>query len=183
MRGVARALVPSLLALSLVGTAVLPAAAAPAAEDFEGRTYVVVAPGVYDLLAGAGIDLVPLGAAQAAPFKGTVRARFPITELGGGGNVIKHAGGLKFRTDDVKISAQRFKITLDAGTVSGKVSGSEVGDVGRATLFTLAATDDPELGAVRLLLTDAAAGAFNATFGTELAAGDLFGYATPKPKA
>jgi hypothetical protein len=49
-------------------------------------------------------------------------------------------------------------------------------------LFTLATTDDPELGAVQLLLTEAAAGAFNATFGTSLAEGDLFGYATPKPR-
>lgn len=181
MRLALRTLTASMLALGLAGVAVAPASAAD--EQGQGKTFVVIAPAVYDLLAGAGIAVKPTGSATAAPFEDTVRAKFPITRISDGGDRIDHSGGLRFVGDDAAISAKRFRITLDDGGVSGKVRGTEVGSVGRAPLFTIAATDDPDLGAVRLLLTDAAAGAFNATFGTALAEGDLFGYATPQPRA
>ena len=113
---------------------------------------------------------------------GTVKAKFPISKIRDDGNRIDHKGGLRFSTDDVAISTKKFRIVVGDGTVSGKTKGSEIGSVGRVPLFTLAATDDPDLGAVRLLLTDTAAGAINATFGTALDEGDLFGYATPKPR-
>jgi hypothetical protein len=180
MRLALRTLTASVLAIGLAGVAVTPAFAAD--DHGQGKTLVAIAPDVYDLLVGAGIAVKPTGDASAAPFMDTVRAKFPITNISDGGDRIDHSGGLRFSTDDVSISTKKFRITLDDGAVSGKVRGSEVGSVGRAPLFTIAATDDPELGAVRLLLTDAAAGAINATFGTALEEGDLFGYATPKPR-
>lgn len=180
MRVALRTLAVSVLALGLAGAAVAPASAAE--EDRQGKTFVTVAPAVYALLGGAGIALEPTGAATAVPFQDTVRARFPIIDIKDGGTRIDHKGGLLLSTDDVSLAIKRLRITLDDGGVSGKVRGSEVGLVGRAPLFTITTSDDPELGAVGLLLTDAGAGAINATFGTALAEGDLFGYATPEPK-
>jgi hypothetical protein len=184
MRIALRAFTASILALSLAGVVAAPASAA-ATDDADGNkgfTAVVIAPDVYDLLAGAGIEVAPTGPATAAAFMGTVKAKFPISKIRDDGNRIIHKGGLKFSTDDVDIATKKFRILVGQGTVSGKTKGSEIGSVGRVPLFTLAATDDPELGAVRLLLTDTAAGAINATFGTALDEGDLFGYATPKPR-
>jgi hypothetical protein len=180
MRHVLRTLATTIIVLGVAGFAVAPASADEL--DGKGSTAVVIAPQVYEFLAGAGVEIDPLGSATAAPFMDTVRAKFPITAIRDGGSRIDHSGGLRFSVDGASISTKRFRITLDDGAVSGRVRGSEVGSVGRAPLFTIAATDNPELGAVRLLVTDAAAGAINATFGTALTEGDLFAYATPKPR-
>jgi hypothetical protein len=167
----------------LVGAGATAATAAPQATPVDlGRTDVVIAPAVYDLIMSAGINVKPTGDATAGAFKGTVRAKFPISGIKQGGDKITHDGGLRFGLDGMRIKTARFTIMPSDGIVTGKASGSEIGRVGRVPLFTLAATSDPDLGAVDLLLTDTAAGAINATFGTDFAEGDLFGYATPRPK-
>jgi hypothetical protein len=182
MRGVPRLLGTALLAVALTatGTAASAASAASAGGDL-GRTDVVIAPAVLDLIQSAGIDVAPTGAATAGAFMGTVRAKFPIRAIKQAGNKITHDGGLRFSTDDVAIKASQLTILVSEALVTGKARGSEIGAAGRVPLFTLAETTDPDLGAFDLLLTDTAAGAINATFGTSLAAGDLFGHATPRP--
>jgi hypothetical protein len=180
MRRSARVLGVLLMATGLV----LPAggvALAGADGGDNGRTDVVIAPAVYDLIQSADIAVETTGPATAGAFMGTLRAKFPIDEIQQGGDKITHDGGLRLSIADVSIKLAKYTILLSDGVVTGKAKGSEIGNAGRVPLFTLAATSDPDLGAVDLLLTDVAAGALNATFGTELSEGDLFGHATPRP--
>jgi hypothetical protein len=148
-----------------------------------GYTQVVVDPAVYALVAGAGITPAPIGGATAFPYAGTLAARFPITGFSLFGLRIKHSGGISLTKGAATISLSRFTIDLSRQRVSGKVAGS-IGDVGRVDLFKIRSSARPDLGLVRLTLTGTAAGALNATFGVEaFAAGDTFGYATPRPFA
>ncbi|PJI93734.1 hypothetical protein [Luteimicrobium subarcticum] len=146
-----------------------------------GYTQVVVAPPVYQLVAGAGITPAPIGGAKAFAYKDTLAARFPITGYALSGLSIKHSGGISLTAGAATISLSDFSIDLARGKVSGVVNGS-IGSVGRVDLFTIAGTNRLDLGLVRLKLTDTAAGALDSTFGVDaFSAGDTFGYATPRP--
>lgn len=146
-----------------------------------GYTQVVVAPPVYDLIAGAGITPAPLDGAKAAPYKGTLAAKFPITGYRLSILRIKHSGGISLTAGTATIELRNFNIDLLRGYVSAEVKGT-IGDVGRVDLFRIAGSDRPDLGLVRLKLTDTAAGALNTTFGVSaFATGGTFGYATPRP--
>lgn len=164
--------------LGLVATAIQPASARGAQV---GYTQVTVAPDVYALVASAGITPAPIGGAKAFPVGNTLAARFPITGYSLSGLRIKHSGGISLTAGSATISLSDFYIDLARLKVSGVVSGS-VGDVGRVDLFNVRLSDRYDLGLVRLTLTDAAAGALNATFGVNaFAGGATFGYATPRP--
>ncbi len=146
-----------------------------------GYTQVVVAPAVYNLIAGAGIAPAPLDGAKAAPFKGTLAAKFPIKGYSLRELRIKHSGGISLTAGAATIELRDFYIDLARGYVSAKVKGT-IGDVGRVDLFRIAFSDRLDLGLVRLKLTATAAGALNTTFGVQaFAAGGTFGYATPRP--
>ena len=179
--------------VALVTAAGLVGAAAPAGASTRhghghgrhqaGYTRVVVAPPVYQLIAGAGIAPAPLDGAKAAPFKGTLAAKFPISGYTLRELRIKHTGGLSLTAGTATIELRNFYIDLARGYVSAKVRGT-IGDVGRVDLFRIAVSDRQDLGLVRLKLTATAAGALNTTFGVSaFAAGGTFGYATPRPGA
>ena len=153
------------------------------AKSHAGYTQVVVDPAVYALVAGAGITPAPIGGASAAPYADTLAARFPITGFSLFGLRIKHSGGISLTAGAATISLSSFYIDLARQRVSGKVAGS-IGNVGRVDLFKIRSSARPDLGLVRLTLTDTAAGALNATFGVQaFAGGDTFGYETPRPFA
>lgn len=146
-----------------------------------GYTQVVVAPAVYQLIAGAGITPAPLDGAEAAPYKGTLAATFPITGYALRDLRIKHTGGISLTAGDNTIELRNFYIDLHRGYVSAQVKGT-IGDVGRVDLFRIAFSNRYDLGLVRLTLTATAAGALNTTFGVSaFTAGGTFGYATPRP--
>ena len=146
-----------------------------------GYTQVVVAPAVYDLVTGAGISPAPLDGAKAYPYRGTLAANFPITGYTLRNIRIKHSGGISLTAGAATIELRNFYIDLGRGRVSGEVNGT-VGNVGRVDLFKIRSTDRPDLGLVKLTLTDTAAGALNATFGVSaFAENATFGYATPRP--
>ena len=158
------------------------AAASAASQTTTGYTSVTVAPDVYALVASAGIMPKPTGGATAAPYKDTLRAKFPITGYRLHDLRIKHSGGLSLTKGSATINLRAFYIDLARLKVSGVVNGSATGSVGRVDLFTIGLSDRPDLGLVSLHLTDTAAGALNATFGVSaFAAGQTFGYATPNP--
>ncbi|KAA1418232.1 hypothetical protein FE697_020590 [Mumia zhuanghuii] len=173
------AIIALVASLGLVAVATTPAEAH--SRHKTGYTQVVVAPEVYELVAGAGITPAAIGGAKAFPYKNTLAARFPITGYSVSKLRIKHSGGISLTAGSATISLKRFNIDLGRLRVSGKVSGT-VGDVGRVDLFKIRLSDRRGLGLVRLTLTDTAAGALNATFGVDaFSAGDTFGYATPRP--
>jgi len=157
------------------------AATAKSSSSKVGYTRVVVAPPVYDLIAGAGITPTPVQGAKAGAFKDTIAATFPITGYRLKGLRIKHSGGLNLAAGSATITVSDFNIDLARLRVSGKVVGT-VGNVGRVDLFKIRASDRRDLGLVRLTLTKTAADALNATFGVDaFAENATFGYATPKP--
>ena len=146
-----------------------------------GYTQVTVAPGVYQLIASAGITAAPIDPAVAFPYRGTLAARFPITGYTWSSLTIKHRGGLTLSAGDATISLSSFHIELGRLRVSGAVAGSAV-NAPRVALFRIRYSDRYDLGLVRLALTNVAAGALNTTFGVNaFSAGDTFGYATPNP--
>lgn len=146
-----------------------------------GYTQVTVAPPVYELVASAGITPAPLGGATAFPTQGTLAARFPISGYGLAPLQIRHTGGLSLTAGQATIALSDFTIDLRRLRVSGVVAGS-IGEVGRVDLFKIRKSDRRDLGALRLTLTDTAAGALNATFGVQAFVEDAtFGYATPRP--
>jgi len=167
----------------LVGAATVPAANAAAPDHAMGETTVVVDPALYAFLLSAGVSVAPTGSATAEAFEDTVAAVFSITDITMDGNKLAHSGGLDFSAGEVNIEAKRYVIRLDLARVTAKVVGSEVGDAGRVPIFKIKDTDQPHLGAVKLVLTDTAAGALNATFGIDdFVKGATFGYATPEPE-
>lgn len=173
-----------LTSVALTGGLAAPAATAATAVDKVGDTTVVVDPALYAFLGSAGVEVAPTGKATAAPFEDTVAASFPIKDIVMDGVKLTHAGGLDFSAGDVNILAKRYIIRLDLERVTGRVTGSEIGDAGRVPIFKIQETDAPELGAVKLVLTKKSADAFNATFGVDaFAKGATFGYATPVPDA
>ena len=157
-----------------------PSSAATAAAGM-GGTRVAVAPALATYLGQAGIVPSTVGPANAKMYKGTLAVRFPIAGMANGGDRIKHVGGVALTGDHDRIALKRFWIDVKRGKVSGRVNGS-IGDVGRVDLFRLAKSQRPKLGAIRLVLTRAAAGALNQTFDVNrFDAGDNFGFATVKP--
>jgi len=183
MSRVAKAGGVAVASLALAVPAATTATAQNDAASSMGNTRVAINPPVYRLLADSGIMVRPRGMATAAPFRNTVAAKFPIYDIRNGGKLILHKGGLKFYTHDVDINTGRFRISLVKNHVTGAVSGSEVGHVGRVVLFKLAKSHRPRLGDVKLTLTRVAAGAFNATFGVKaFSKGDNFGFASVNPR-
>lgn len=182
MRKAILALLTVVLALGMATALGAPAQAASKHTGKKvGYTQVVVAPPVYDLIAGAGITPAPTAGAKAFAYKGTLAARFPITGYRLKGLQIRHSGGLSLTAGASTITVSDFTIDLSRLRVSGKVTGT-IGDVGRVDLFKIRRSDRRDLGAVRLTLTDTAAGALNATFGVDaFAENATFGYATPRP--
>jgi hypothetical protein len=168
-------------------TLTVPAASGSVAHDSavqsSGHTRVVIAKPVNRLLTSAGITVAPTGAATARPYRHTVAASFPITDIRSSKTVFLHKGGLRFSSGTVAVKAARFTVSLAKMRVTGRVSGSELGNVGRVVLFTLHRTDRPRLGDAKLELTKTAAKAFNATFSVHaFSKGDTFGYATVSPR-
>ncbi len=185
-RSLARIFAAGVSALALVGGLALTAPASASHSDRRGLgfTQVVVAPEVYELIAGAGITPEPIAPGIAFPYLDTLATRYPITGYSIANLRIKHAGGVNLSADGSDISLENFWIDLGRLRVSGEVSGSVVGDVGRVDLFKMRLTDRVRYGLVKLKLTGTAAGALNATFGVDaFARGDTFGYATPRPFA
>ncbi|MFO6454144.1 MULTISPECIES: hypothetical protein [unclassified Aeromicrobium] len=182
MRKAILALMTVVLALGMATALGTPAqAASKHTHQKVGYTQVVVSPPVYDLIAGAGITPAPTAGAKAFAYKGTLAARFPITGYRLKGLQIRHSGGLNLSAGAATITVSDFTIDLARLRVSGKVTGT-IGDVGRVDLFKIRRSDRRDLGAVRLTLTDTAAGALNATFGVDaFAENATFGYATPRP--
>lgn len=172
----------ALATLALAVPSALPATAQNLAAPHHGHTRVAIAPPLAKLLRGAGIQVAPRGAATAATFRNTVAAKFPITSIRKHQLVFTHKGGLRFSAGKVSISTGRFRVSLIKNRVSGRVTGSKVGDAGRVVLFTWHKTNRPKLGDVRLELTKGAAGAFDATLDvTAFSKGDTFGYASVNP--
>jgi len=179
------ALLTVALGAGMTATLSSPAQAAEptAAKSKTGYTQVVVAPKVYNLIAGAGITPAPVRGAKAAPFRKTVAAKFPISGLRLKDVRIKHTGGLKLSAGNKRIVVRSLNIDLERLRVSGKVNGT-VGNVGRVDLFKVRASKYPAYGLVRLTLTKTAADALNATFGVKaFKENATFGYASPKPFA
>jgi hypothetical protein len=170
-------------ALSLTVPAAPASTAYDSAVQSSGHTRVVIAKPVNRLLNEAGIKVAPTGAATARPYRHTVAAFFPITKIRNSMKVFLHKGGLRFSAGDVSIKTARFTVSLPKLRVTGRVTGSEVGRVGRVVLFTIHRTDRPRLGDVKLELTKPAAQAFNTTFSVKaFSKGDTFGYATVSPR-
>lgn len=176
------ALLAVVLGVSMTAALGSPAQAASKSSSTKvGYTRVVVAPAVYDLIAGAGITPAPVQGAKAGAFQDTIAAKFPITGYSLKGLRIKHSGGLNLSAGAATITVSDFNIDLARLRVSGNVNGT-VGNVGRVDLFKVRASDRPDLGLVRLTLTKTAADALNVTFGVNaFAENATFGYATPKP--
>jgi hypothetical protein len=160
-----------------------PATASGSDQRGLGYTQVVVAPEVYDLVAGAGITPAPIAPGIAFPYLDTLGTRYAITGFNLANLRIKHAGGVDLSAPGANISLENFWIDLGRLRVSGEVSGT-IGEVGRVDLFKIRLSDRLQYGLVKLKLTNTAAGALNATFGVEaFSGGDTFGYATPRPFA
>lgn len=170
--------VVAVLSVALGGVALSqPASAAGshnASKADKGNTRVAVAPRVAKIVTAAGIAASPTGPAKAFGFQGTVALRFPITNVVGGGNRIKHIGGVTLSAGSASITLSRFSVNLSTGTVSAKVNHDA-----RAALFNVAASQRPKLGAARLTFNKTSAAALNDTFGVNVfAAGHNFGFAT-----
>ncbi|MFY0406806.1 hypothetical protein [Solicola sp. PLA-1-18] len=155
--------------------------AAPAGESRLGSTTVVISPKVYRLVAGAGITPSTTGKAVARPTKGTLAVEFPIRGFKAKQLRTTHKGGIVLAAGGKRISISKPAVDLARGRVSARVSGTEVGKVGRVDVFTISRARTDTYGPARLKLTKAAAGALNTTFGVKaFAGGDVFAYATPK---
>lgn len=178
------ALLAVVLGVSMTAALGSPAQAASAkSTKTKGYTQVVVAPPVYELIAGAGITPAPVQGAKAGAYKDTIAATFPITGYSLRGLRIKHSGGLNLSAGAATITVSDFNIDLARLRVSGNVNGT-VGNVGRVDLFKVRFSDRRDLGLVKLTLTKTAADALNATFGVNaFAENATFGYATPRPFA
>jgi hypothetical protein len=168
------------------------AAASASADpvDLKGDvTRLTVDPVVTQALADAGIVIMPIKPAKATPVRvdgvGTTRFAFRITE----GEVapdtlageIWHSGGLTLMrvSDGATLQLRNFRIDTAQGLLFGLVGDSYVPLL---ELDLSAITVGSKFPLVRVAnvgasLTDTAAGAINATFGTELPAGFPFGVA------
>jgi len=176
VRRLSRAFTVTLAAAGLVAST-MPAAQATPERDREGTTRVAVAPAVVRKLDRLGLEAAPTKYATAAPFKGTVAFRFPVTSVERNGQVIKHRGGARISSPHDSIALKRFTIKLAQGKVGAAVvvNGERVG---RTEVFNIRPSSRPELGDVRLTLTHAATRAVNSTFGAPaFDAGDTFGFA------
>jgi hypothetical protein len=175
-----RVLLAVVIGFALVGAGT---STAHAADSSKSSTRVVVAPEVYSLIAGAGIEPAAIKPATARPAGSTLAASFPISKIKLSKLQVRHEGGIRLSAGSARISLRDFTIDVNKLRVYGKVSGS-VGSVARAQLFTLERSDRTQYGPLKLVLTATSAGALNKTFGvTAFSKGATFGYATVKPKA
>ncbi|MDO9377491.1 MAG: hypothetical protein Q7T56_01480 [Nocardioidaceae bacterium] len=180
MKRIALTLLASALAVGGLVAGAGSSSAADAGTSRLGSTTVVISPKVYRLVAGAGITPATTGQAAARPTRGTLAVDFPIRGFKSSNLRTTHKGGIRLTAPGRSISISKLAVDLGRARVSGRVSGSEVGKVGRVDLFTISRATSDTYGPARLKLTRAAAGALNATFGVEaFAGGDVFAYATP----
>jgi hypothetical protein len=180
-----RVLLAVVIGFALVGagTSTAHAADSTKSSSSKGSTRVVVAPEVYSLIAGAGIEPAAIKPATARPAGSTLAATFPISKIKLSKLQVRHEGGIRLSAGSARISLRDFTIDVNKLRVYGKVSGS-AGSVARAQLFTLERSDRTQYGPLKLVLTATSAGALNKTFGvTAFSKGATFGYATVKPKA
>ena len=193
-RTIGRLAVVAAVAFTGVAVAAGPAAAKGSSTGLSGRTSVVTAPGIATTLLRNGI--LPIvtspGSARLAYNGGlAVRATFPVT--GGnptleplGGQVL-HRGGIKFVNlrNRTALEVGNFTIDLNSGQLTGAVNRGST----RVPVFTLDLSrasitvtgNVVRITGVGLVLTDAAAGALNATLKVGVFAGGLrFGSASVK---
>lgn len=158
-------------ALLTVGAGVT-AGGAQAGESDDDFTRVALRPAVAKALTANDITATPINGAQAKAFRGTVALEFDIT--GTPGPVIRHSGGVVLKSHTGRLSLRRLWVNTNKGTVTALVNGSD-----RLKVFRLKAPSQrPKLGQLRLQLTPVAAGALNATFGTDFERKDTFGFAS-----
>lgn len=175
-----RSLVRAFTGIAVVAALALTGLAAPASaqQADKGNTRVAVAPRVAKIVTNAGIEVNTFGGAKAFGYEGTLAVRFPISGTAGGGDRIKHVGGIRLSAGHASIKLSRFRINLDEGMVSARVNGDA-----RAKVFKIAKSNRPMLGKVRLVFNKTSAGALNATFGVHVfKAGNNFGFATVNAK-
>jgi hypothetical protein len=134
-----------------------------------GKTTLALAPGAADALSSLGVSVAPLAPARA----GRAGIAFPITSgradaktLAG---AIRHSGGLRLSKGDTVVDLRRFTIRLDKSPdLTAKVGGSRVSilDLDLSGAKVHAGTRRVTVSGVRATLTQAAADALNAAFGT-----------------
>ncbi|HSL94994.1 MAG TPA: hypothetical protein VLA35_03600 [Thermoleophilia bacterium] len=179
-------------ALTLLGMTFAATASADPV-DIKGKvTCLTVDPVVTQTLADAGIVIMPIKPATAMPTEAdctcTTRFCFPITEAlvdpGTLGGEIWHSGGLTIMrvSDGAVLQLRSFRIDTVEGLLYGLVGDAylpllelDLGDIELGGTFPIV-----RVGNVGASLTETAAGALNATFGTELPAGLPFGVACVK---
>jgi hypothetical protein len=151
-------------------------------------TKLTIDPGIVTALAEAGIQVLPVEPAQAKPVKGDgcgLCIQFPITQgriapddLAG---TIWHSGGLLFvrASDGAMLKATDFKIDTVEQVLYGLVGDAYVPllDLDLSAITVQSRFPKVIVGNVGAALTETAAGALNATFGTELPAGLRIGTA------
>jgi hypothetical protein len=126
----------------------------------------------------AGVEITAIGRAAVRPYEDTVAVSLPVTETTG--SAVKHGGGFRLASDDGVLTVRRVTIPR-SGFVSGTVSGSEVGEVGRVQLFIQAPSGSP-LGDTSLRFTFTFASYVNTSFGTSFRELGYFGYATTRTR-
>jgi hypothetical protein len=176
-------------AFMLLGMMLATTASADPVDLRGDATYLTVDPVVTQALADAGIVIMPIKPAKATPVRvdgvGTTRFAFRITE----GEVapdtlagqIWHSGGLTLMrvSDGATLQLRNFRIDTAQGLLFGLVGDSYVPllDLDLSAITVGGKFPVVRVTNVATSLTETAAGAINATFGTELPAGFPFGVA------
>lgn len=151
------------------------AGATPASVAREGRVLIVVAPEVYDDLTAHDVGVTDVGRrATTVPFKGTVKIKLPVKTADANGVTLD--GGIRLTSLESQLTLRNLVIPA-SGFVSGTVRGTDVGDVGRASLF-FQSPSDSELGDTSLRFTFTLAAYVNTSFDTDFVELGQFGYST-----
>lgn len=158
----------ALIAALGLGVASVPKAAANPIGS--GETSVKLRPAVAKLLGKNGVSVTPVRPAKvkkgAIAFPVTGGKLDPVSAVG----VVRHSGGLRFKSGKRKLVARNFVIRTRAGVLSGKVGGKTVNlfkvDLKRAKVLRPGLNVNVR-GAV-LSLTRASAKALNRTFRVRL---------------
>jgi hypothetical protein len=175
--------------LLLLGMAMTATASADPVKVRGDATRLTVDPAVTQALLDAGIVIQPIHPAKAVPAKRdgmtTLHVTFPITDgmidPGTLAGQIWHSGGLSFMrvSDGALLEARNFRIDTTEGLLYGLVGDAYVPLLNLDLSAIELGGKFPVVRVANVLtsLTAEAAGALNATFGTELPAGLAFGVA------